>query len=453
MATKKRIWGWMIFDLAQQPYATLGLTFIFGPYFAAVATARFARDGMGPAEADAAAQSLWGMGQTLAGLFIAFTAPVLGALADASGRRMPWIAGFSVITVLCAAGLWVLTPDGTMLIPALVLFFAGFVAAESATNVNNALLPSLATGPMIGRISGSGAALGYWGGVVSLILMLLFLAENDAGVTLLGTPPAFGLDPEAREGTRAVGPVIALWYAVFIIPFFTWVRDAGPAARTRVTARNVAARLWETLRDVARRPSLAAFLGASMLYRDALAAVYAFGGIYATLVLEWSVIQIGVFGIIGAISAAILTFAGGLADARLGPKPVIRASIWILIAVSVLVVSMTRDSLFGLALSPGSRLPDILFYVCGALIGGAGGALYSASRSLMVRHADPARATEAFGLFALSGRATAFLAPMAITLATWMSGSVRAGLLPVIALFALGLFLLGWVNKNGDRAA
>ncbi|WP_334063704.1 MFS transporter [Limimaricola cinnabarinus] len=453
MAGRKRIWGWMIFDLAQQPYATLGLTFIFGPYFAAVATARFAREGLSPAEADAAAQSLWGTGQTVAGLVIAFTAPVLGALADASGRRMPWIAGFSVIAVICAASLWVLEPDGAMLIPALVLFFAGFVAAESATNVNNALLPSLATGPMIGRISGSGAALGYWGGVVSLILVLLLFAENAAGVTLLGHPPALGLDPEMREGTRATGPIIAVWYAVFIIPFFAWVRDAGPVARARVTPRLIAARLAETLRDVMRRPSLAAFLGASMLYRDALAAIYAFGGLYATLVLGWSVIEIGVFGIIGAVAAAVLTWAGGLADARTGPKPVIRASVWVLIAVSVLVVSMSRDSLFGVALAPGSKLPDILFYVCGALIGGAGGALYAASRSLMVRHADPARATEAFGLFALSGRATAFLAPMAITFATWMSGSVRAGLVPVIALFALALFLLGWVNKNGDRAA
>ena len=453
MAGRKRIWGWMIFDLAQQPYATLGLTFIFGPYFAAVATARFAREGLSPAEADAAAQSLWGTGQTVAGLVIAFTAPVLGALADASGRRMPWIAGFSVIAVICAASLWVLEPDGAMLIPALVLFFAGFVAAESATNVNNALLPSLATGPMIGRISGSGAALGYWGGVVSLILVLLLFAENAAGVTLLGHPPALGLDPEMREGTRATGPIIAAWYAVFIIPFFAWVRDAGPVARARVTPRLIAARLAETLRDVMRRPSLAAFLAASMLYRDALAAIYAFGGLYATLVLGWSVIEIGVFGIIGAVAAAVLTWAGGLADARTGPKPVIRASVWVLIAVSVLVVSMDRDSLFGVALAPGSKLPDILFYVCGALIGGAGGALYAASRSLMVRHADPARATEAFGLFALSGRATAFLAPMAITFATWMSGSVRAGLVPVIALFALALFLLGWVNKNGDRAA
>ena len=283
--------------------------------------------------------------------------------------------------------------------------------------------------------------------------MLLFLAENDAGLTLLGRPPAFGLDPETREGTRAVGPVIALWYAVFIVPFFVWVRDAGPVARVPVTPRVVAARLWRSLRDVVRRPSLAAFLGASMLYRDALAAVYAFGGVYATLVLGWSVIQIGVFGIIGAISASILTWAGGLADARLGPKPVIRLSVWVLIAVSVLIVSMTRDSLFGLPLPPGSPLPDILFYICGALIGGAGGALYSASRSLMVRHADPERATEAFGLFALSGRATAFLAPLSITVATWMSGSTRAGLVPVIALFALGLLLLGWVNKNGDRAA
>ncbi len=453
MVAKRRIWGWMIFDLAQQPYATLGLTFIFGPYFAAVATQHFAAQGLEQGLADARAQSLWASGQTVAGLVIAFTAPILGALADASGRKMPWIFGFSVITVLCAAGLWILTPDGSMLIPALVLFFAGFVASESATNVNNALLPSLATGPMIGRISGSGAALGYWGGVASLIVMLLFLAENDAGLTLLGRPPALGLDPDQREGTRFVGPFIAIWYAVFILPFFAWVRDPVLPRAPRIGFGEIAARLRRALSDVAGRPSLAAFLGASMLYRDALAAIYAFGGVYATLVLGWSVVQIGIFGIIAAIAAAVITWAGGIADQRLGPKPVIVGSVWVLIGVSLLIISMNRDSLFGVVLPQGSRLPDILFNICGAAIGGAGGALYSASRSLMVRHADPERATEAFGLFALSGRATAFLAPATITLATWATGSTRAGLAPVIVLFLAGLFLLRWVNRSGDRAA
>ena len=446
----KRIWGWMLFDVAQQPYATLGLTFIFGPYFAATAAGVFAGEGADPQAAGAQAQSLWGSAQTLAGLAVALTAPLLGAYADASGRKIPWIAGLSVVYVLCASGLWLLHPDGTNLYGVLLLFWLGFVAGEAALNINTAQLPSLAPEGRIGRISGTGASLGYWGGVAALLLMLLFLAEDGTGKTLLGRPPALGLDPEAREGTRSVGPFIALWVLLFIIPFLLWTRDP-PGPRRRPPLREVWGDLRVTLRDVLRRPSLSSFLLGSMLYRDGLGALYAFGGVYATLVLGWSVVQIGVFGITAAIAAAVVTWAGGIADQRLGPKPVITAACWALILVCTVIVGVSRESLFGLPLPPGSLLPDILFYLCGGVIGGAGGALYSASRTLMVRHADPARAGEAFGLFALSGRATAFLAPGLIALVTWITGSTQLGFVPVILLFLAGLWLLGWTHPQGDR--
>ena len=452
-ASRRRIWGWMLFDWAQQPYATLGLTFIFGPYFAAVAAQHYLSSGATDLDAaNAQAQSLWSLGQTVAGFLIAFSAPVLGAWADASGRKLTWIGGFSVVVVSCAAALWWTTPDGALLVPMLILFWMGFVAAESAMNINNAMLPSLGNDREIGRISGSGAALGYWGGVLSLIVMLLFLAENDQGVTLLGNPPAFGLDPGAREGTRSVGPVIALWYAVFIIPFFLWSREDGHVAQIRPSIGEVLRDLVATVRAVFRRRSLGNFLLGSMLYRDGLNAIYSFGGIYAALVLGWSTIQIGVFGIIAAIAAAVLTWVGGLADARFGPKPVIRVTCWVLILVTIVIVGMSRESLFGIPLAEGSALPDAIFYVCGAILGGAGGANYSASRSMMVRHAHPERPAEAFGLFALTGRATAFLAPMLIGLFTWWTGSVQLGFVPVIVLFLLGLFLLRFVDPKGDRA-
>jgi UMF1 family MFS transporter len=452
-ASKRRIWGWMLFDWAQQPYATLGLTFIFGPYFAAVAAQHFLANGAETqAAASAQAQSLWSLGQTVSGLVIALSAPILGAWADASGRKLPWIGAFSVVTVVCAASMWLMTPDAAMMIPVLVLFWLGFVASESAMNVNNAMLPALGNDAEIGRISGSGAALGYWGGVLSLVIVLLFLAENDAGVTLLGSAPAFGLDPESREGTRSVGPVIALWYAVFIIPFFIWSAEDRPAARKRPTMTQIFAELAATFREVFRRRSLGNFLLGSMLYRDALNAIYSFGGIYAALVLGWSITQIGVFGIIAAIAAAVLTWVGGLADARMGPKPVIRFTCWVLVLVSIIIVGMSRDHVFGIPLAEGSKIPDIIFYICGAILGGAGGANYSASRSMMVRHSHPDRPAEAFGLFALTGRATAFLAPMLIGLCTWATGSVQLGFLPVIGLFLIGLFLLRFVDPNGDRA-
>lgn len=450
---RQRIWGWMFFDWAQQPYATLGLTFIFSPYFAAVAAQYFTAQGMPLDGAKANAQSLWSSAQTVAGLAIAFSAPLLGAWADATGRKRPWFWLFTVIAILCAATLWFLKPDGSGLIAVLALFWIGFVASESAFNLNNAILPSLGTQEEVGRISGTATAFGYWGGVLSLFAMLLFFAENETGKTLIGLDPAFGLDPEAREGTRFVGPFIALWFAVFLIPFFLWNRDDPLERKTPESVRHVLSDLWASILRVSHRKSCRNFLLASLFYRDALAALYAYGGIYATLVLDWQVTQIGVFGIIAAIAAAVLSWVGGIADERLGPKPVIVFCIWVLIFVGSVIVGMSRDSLFGLPLPPGSMLPDLIFYICGAAIGGAGGALFSASRSMMVRHCNPARPAEGFGLFALAGKATAFLAPALITLFTIVTQSNQLGFLPVIGLFAAGLVLLVWVNPLGDRAS
>lgn len=449
---KKRIWGWMAFDWATQPFYTLGLTFVFGPYFAAVAAKYYLGIGLDASAADAQAQSIWGLGQTLSGILIAVTAPVLGAFADTSGRKMPWILFFSVIFTVATAMLWGLTPDASNLFWMLFIFYVGFFAAESALNFVNAILPSLGNQNEVGRISGSGAAFGYWGGVVSLFIMLLLFAEGETGVTFLGIPPLFGLDPDLREGTRFVGPFIAIWFVIFMIPFFLWVRDDPKAASLRPTMGTVLSNLWETLQSVRKRKSLLNFLIGSMVYRDALNALYAFGGVYAALVLDWQTMQIGIFGIIAAIAAAIATWIGGFCDQKYGPKPVVTVSILILIVVCTFIVGMSRDHLFTMPLAEGSKLPDIIFYVCGAAIGGAGGALYSASRSLMVRHTHPERPAEAFGLFALTGKATAFLAPAMITLFTFISGNTQIGFVPVIILFLIGLVMLRWVNKDGDRA-
>ncbi|MEI4493992.1 MFS transporter [Mameliella alba] len=450
---RQRIWGWMFFDWAQQPYATLGLTFIFSPYFAAVAAEYFMNQGAEAASAKANAQSLWSSAQTVAGLVIAFSAPLLGAWADATGRKRPWFWLFTVIAILSAFTLWQLQPNGSGLYIALAMFWIGFVASESAFNLNNAILPSLGTQEEVGRISGTATAFGYWGGVLSLFIMLLFFAENESGTTLIGLSPPFGLDAESREGTRFVGPFIGLWFAIFLIPFFAWNHDDPLERKKPESVRKVLADLWQTILRVSRRKSCRSFLLSSLFYRDALTALYAYGGIYATLVLDWQVIQVGVFGIIAAIAAAVLSWVGGLADQRFGPKPVIRTCIWVLILVGCVIVGMSRESLFGMPLAEGSLVPDIIFYICGAIIGGTGGALYSASRSMMVRHCDPARPAEGFGLFALAGKATAFLAPALITLFTYVTQSNQLGFLPVIGLFLIGLVLLAWVHPQGERPA
>ncbi|MEL6464845.1 MAG: MFS transporter [Pseudomonadota bacterium] len=452
ISLKKRIWGWMAFDWATQPFYTLGLTFIFGPYFAAVSLGYFETQTSDPDQARASSQALWFWGSTIAGLFIAFTAPLIGAYADSTGRRMPWIWMFAAIYIAMTGALWWAFPDASTLFIILIAFNIGLIASEFMLIFVNAILPSLGDKEEVGKISGNGAALGYWGGVVSLFVMLLLLAENESGKTLIGLDPLFGLDAAAREGTRSVGPFIAIWFAVFMVPFFLWVREPRKANRTG-GVREAMTDLKRSLSGALKRRSLLNFLVSSMFYRDALNALYSAGGVYATLILGWSIIQIGVFGIVGAITAAIATQIGGIFDSRLGPKPVIKTCCYILIGVTLIIVGMNRDSIFSvIALPEGSAIPDIVFYICGAAIGGAGGAIYAASRSMMVRHTHPERPTEAFGLFALSGKATAFLAPMTIALFSTLTGSAQLGYIPVIVLFILGLFLLRYVHPEGDHA-
>ncbi len=450
ISLRKRIWGWWFFDWASQPYHTLLVTFIFGPYFASVAAEYYVSLGMVEDIADAKAQSIWALCLAITGLIIGFGAPIMGALADSSGRRVPWVFGFSVMYVLGAGALWYTLPDGSNMWSMLVAFGVGFVGAEYALIFINSQLPSLGSKEEIGEISGSGFAFGYIGGFLTLILMLAFFAEQGNGKTLIGMDPIFGLDAGQREGTRAVGPISAIWYAVFMIPYFLWVRDPAPTGQ-RISMSKALSNLVQLIKGLRHKLSLSAYLGSSMLYRDALNGLYGFGGVYAGLVLNWEITQIGIFGVVALISSIIFSWLGGKADRRFGPKPVIVAAIWVLIAVCLIIVNMSRETFFGVALAEGSTLPDMVFFGCGVLIGGMGGVVQAASRSLMVRHTDPAAPTEYFGLYGLSGRATAFIAPALIGVVTTMTGSARIGISPVVGLFVIGLVLLIWVKAEGDQ--
>lgn len=440
-SNRQRIWGWFFFDWASQPYNTLLITFIFGPY-----VAELIGDGV-------KAQAIWGWGIGATGVAIAILAPILGAMADTGGNRLRWIWGFSGLYVLGSAMLWCAAPGNFDLYRTLFFFAIGMIGMEFATIFTNAMLPELAPRDEIGRISGNGWAFGYLGGLITLALMLaLFAEDGETGRTMLGHAPVLGLDGAAREGTRAVGPLTAIWYALFMIPFFLWVRDPRPAKPRPGAVRAALRGVWSTIKGLPRTPSLFTYLASSMFYRDALNGMYVFGGIYATGVLGWGTVDVGIFGIIAIITGALFAWLGGRWDVALGPKPVIAGAIVTLTAVAVAAVTVSRGGALGIAVGPDSNLPDIVFYVLGSLIGAAGGVLQAASRTMMVRQANPERMTEAFGLYALSGKATSFIAPLAIGAVTALSGSQQIGVTPLIALFLLGLILLRWVHPEGDPA-
>jgi UMF1 family MFS transporter len=438
MMDRRSVFGWMLFDWANQPFYTLIVTFVFAPYFASQVTGD-----------PVTGQAIWGTTTAIAGAIVALASPALGSIADRTGARKRWILGFSTLYVAGCLGLWVAAPGMGAVWPVLIAFGLAYLGSEFTILYTNAMLPELGERGEIGRISGSGWALGYVGG---LVLALLVPAPGKT-TTLLGIAPILGLDPALGEPARATGPLSALWYMIFVIPLFLWSRDIPRSGERLGRAARAGLRdLGQAVRALRGERSLGAYLLASMIYRDALAALFAFGGIYAAGVLGWGVFELGVFGIVAAATGALGAFLGGRADRAFGPRPVIRVSIWLLILVCVAVLATSREAVLGLAVAPGSRLPDLVFLAAGGLLGAAAGALQAASRTLLVHQAEGRMGMgQAFGLFALAGKATAFIGPSLVAVVTYATGSQRLGVSPIVGLFAIGLALLSFVETGPEQ--
>ena len=478
-APRRAICSWMLFDWATQPFSTLILTFVFGPYLTSrvltneSAHAFLSTIGLGfmvdPAAAtgDAGGQTVWALTAAVVGVLTALLSPVFGAMADATGPRKPWIAGFSVFAILGSLGLWVMVPGAATDVIALGLlcYAVAFFGFEFATVFNNAMMPDLVPRAELGRLSGNAWALGYVGGLVALVIVLALMSANpETGRTLVGLAPILGLDPAMAEGDRAAGPLTALWYALFVLPLFLFVPDAPRRKAAKGAIADGLRQLRRTIRTLPSDRPLFAYLGSSMFYRDALNGLYTFGGVYAAGVLGWSIILIGVFGILAALIGAVGAYVGGRLDKRFGSRAVVTGSILALMAVTVTVVATTPLSVLFMPVGGGIvpdvavdlpllgtlQTPDLVFFFCGTVIGAAGGALQAASRTMLVDQADPARMTEAFGLYALSGKATSFLAPALVAVFTALFDSQRAGVVPLVGLFAIGLALLPFARSRAE---
>lgn len=446
-ASRPALAGWVLFDWATQPVFTLVTTFVYAPYFAAAIAPN-------PAEG----QAMWGYATSAAGLCIALLSPVLGAVADSSGRRKPWIAAFGVLLVIGTTALWLGRPGDTQSVGlVLAAFVIATIGAEFATVFNNAMMPNLVPPGQLGRLSGIGWAAGYAGGLVSLVVTLGFLAADPGtGRTLVGFVPLFGLDPAMHEGDRASGPLSAIWFVLFVLPLFLLTPDSPARMPIGTAVRHGLKELRDTLGHLPRHRNTALFLLANMIYADGLVALFAFGGIYAAGTFGWGTIAIGVFGILLTVTGTAGALAGGWLDDRFGPKRVILGSLAILIVTSIGILSTGRDTLFFLI--PVAPPPDggglyagtaeKVYVALGLMIGFAAGPMQAASRTLLVRLAPADRVTQFFGLFALSGKVTSFFGPFLVGVVTAVTASQRAGMAVLVVFFAVGATLLGRVRTS-----
>ena len=357
---------------------------------------------------------------SLSGIMLAVLAPILGAIADQGGGRKPWIATFTLISVAAACSLWWIAPDPSLVVPALLLVALGNTAFEFGHVFYNAMLPEVAPKSHLGRLSGWAGGIGYAGGLVCLSLSLALFVLPEA--------PLFGLDKGQMEDVRITGPFVGLWFAVFALPLFFLVREHPAPFRPAAAVRDGLASLWQTLKLLPSHDQTWRFLLAHMLYTDGLNTLFAFGGIYAAGSFGMSFQDILIFGILLNVTAGLGAFGFAWVDDLVGAKFTILASVAALVVLGAAILLIESQT---------------WFYILGCGIGVFIGPAQTASRSFMARIAPPDLRAEFFGLYALSGKATAFLGPALVGWATVWADSQRVGMATILLFFLAG-FLLLW---------
>jgi len=409
---RKGLWAWALYDWANSAFPTVVITFVFATYFA-----------QGVVGDEDRGASLWGLAMSISGVAVAILAPIVGAVADHAGRRKPWLLIFTVLALLAGGGLWYVKADPAYILLGMVLAGLANLAFEFGTVFYNAMLPDLVQPKHYGRLSGWAWGLGYAGGLGCLALAYVFVTAD---------PPLFGLDAAAAEPVRAVGPLVALWYLAFAWPLFLFTPDRPAVAiGPRQALRQGLAQLGRTLKGLRHQGTILRFLIARLFYTDGLNTLFAFGGIYAARSFGMAVDEILLFGILLNVTAGLGAAVFGWVDDRIGAKPTIVISLVSLFVLSSLIL-MVEGKLW--------------FYVLGSAIGIFIGPAQSASRSLMAHLAPAEQRTEMFGLFALTGKVTAFLGPALVTVLTAAFDSLRIGMTGILVLFLVGLAIL-WPMK------
>lgn len=406
--------AWCFYDWANSAFPTVITTFIFAAYFSQAVAAT-------PVDGTV----MWSRALTIAALIVAFASPVLGAVADFSGPRKPWILAFTLGCAVLTALLWFVQPTTDFILLALGLYALASVTYQFAIVFYDAMLPDIAPRDMVGRLSGWGWAAGYAGGLLCLVACLWLVKAGGTAV--------FDLDADLAEPVRATALLVALWFAVFSVPLFLFTPDRPASGLSfsdsiRSGLRHLAG-IADTLRG---QPQILRFLLAHMFYTDGLVTLFAFGGIYAAAEFGMKPADILIFGIVLNIAAGAGAAAFAWVDDAIGSKKTI------MLALAGLILSGA-----GLVLVR----TDWLFWTLGAVLGLFVGPAQAAGRSLMARLAPAGIETEMFGLYALAGKATAFAGPLVLGLVVQWTGSQRAGMASVIVFLFCGLVILTWVRE------
>ncbi|QGU28902.1 MFS transporter [Microbacterium oryzae] len=425
---KSVVFAWALWDWATQPFNTVILTFIFTALYLTTdaflppETQALPKDAPEKVAALADLSSGLGWGTTVAGLLILLLAPVLGQQADAAGRQKLWLGIGTGALIATMLGLWFVEPTPSLFWLGVALIAAGTVCGEIAAVNSNAMLVGIATPKTIGRISGLGWGFGYLGGIVALVIVIVFYASGW-----------FGLPDEDGLPFRIIAVGCALWAIVFAIPVFLKVPEPslGRPERRVGFLRSYALLVKDVAglyRSPATRPTFW-FLLSSAVFRDGLAGVFTFGAVIAANVFGFEFLEVVVFGVAANLIAGVSTILAGRVDDRVGPKRVI-------------LFSLAAMTVAGLAVFTLADAGRVVFWVGGLVLCVFVGPAQAASRSFLARVTPAGREGEIFGLYATTGRAASWMSSAMWSILIVVGGATSFGILGIVAVLLAGFLLL-----------
>ena len=410
---RSRVVAWALWDCGATGVNAIAITFVFSVYL----TGNVGADLTGPTSPTA-----W-LGRVLgiAGLVIAVLAPAMGIWVDAAHRRRPVLAVLTGLTVALTASMSLIRADVDYLWPGLILLACTAACSDLATVPYNAMLRELSTPETSGRISGFGAAAGYFGSVLLLLMVYVGLISGDGDTRgLLAIPGDDGWP------VRSAMLLTAAWFVLFALPLLLR-RDVETPAEDdiRIGFFGSYKRLWAELRDQWHRDhNIVYYLIASAIFRDGLTGVFQFGAVLGAAVYGVSASDLLLFGVCACVVAAVGAVAGGVADDRVGSKGVIVSSLSAMIVVTLVLISLDGA---------------VAFWVFGLLLCLFVGPTQASARTQMMRMSVEGKEGVAFGLYTTTGRAASYLAPALVATFIAVFGTDRAGLGGICAVLALGL--------------
>lgn len=407
--------AWAGYDWANSAINTIVFTFVFSVYFA--------KSVYGDEVSGSAA---WSFSQGCAGVFIAALSPLLGAAIDRYGPHKPALKFFTGLCVLLTATLFFIPPEHGYVFVALLVAATLTVFFEFVQNIYNATLLIVAAGPSMGAVSGFGWGFGYLGSIFCLIIALFgFIGLGDHGGFL-------GISKDNAMHVRATMLFTALWFAVFAIPFFIFCPDKPKAGLSvNQSVHHGWLDLKKLLREARTYPNILQFLLASAIYRDGLATLFAVGGLYAAGTLGMNFSEVMVFAIAINIASGIGAMGFALIDDRIGAKTTVMVSLVALILFGAGVI-ITDDK--------------TVFIVLACALGLFIGPVQASSRTMLAQLAPPDKTASFFGLYAMTGKAVAFMGPFAFGMLTMVFESQRAGMFSILGFWLLGLLMVYFVK-------